>query len=121
MQDESAAMAQDTTSQGMGRAAGARERSAGTIEVETEQRMGELGPSWWPVSREGALALSRAWQGRRGGSTGAARSGLRLLLASCSGCRWRVGRVQREGRGEWVAAEGEEVGGGGHREEPGAR
>jgi hypothetical protein len=28
------------------------------------------------------------------------RSGLRLLLASCSGCRWRVGRVQREGRGE---------------------
>jgi hypothetical protein len=46
------------------------------------------------------IGLSGTWQGRRGGSTGAARSRLRLLLASCSGCRWRVGRVQREGRGE---------------------
>jgi hypothetical protein len=87
-QDESVATAQDTTSQGMGRAAGARERSAGTTEVETEQRMGELGPSWWPVSREGALA---SWS-------------TRLRAQEQRGRRWGGRRCRRGGHG--LEAEG---------------
>jgi hypothetical protein len=85
-QDESAATAQDTTSQGMGRAAGARDRSVGTTEVETEQRIGELGPSWWPASREGALA---SW------STG-------LQAQEQRGRRWGGRRWRRGGHG-WEA------------------
>jgi hypothetical protein len=66
------------------------------------------------------VGLSGTWLGRRGGSTGAAQSGLRLLLASCLGvqvARWA--RAERGKRREWVAAEGEEAGGDGHWVEPG--